>query len=128
MLPSLKARSNGLDNRSSEKFTCYDGYVDSMDIEIKNKVFSASKLELLAKCPYQYFLRYVLNISPPDEITYDPNLARSLQRNIISLNFEKFYKTISERKEKPNKDKHSSLIVEIAKSEINEFKSKFSTR
>lgn len=122
--PHLKQGVMAWDNRSSEKFTCYDGYVDSMDIEIKNKVFSASKLELLAKCPYQYFLRYVLNISPPDEITYDPEIwLDPLQKGTLYHSiFEKFYKTISERKEKPNKDKHSSLIVEIAKSEINEFK------
>ena len=30
-------------------------------------VFSASRLESLVKCPYQYFLKYVLHIEPPEE-------------------------------------------------------------
>ena len=40
-------------------------------------VMSAAKLETLAKCPRQYFLRYVLGARPPEEVEDDP--ARWLQ-------------------------------------------------
>ena len=120
----LKHGIKAWDNRSTDKFTHYDGYTENIGIETGDKVFSASKLELLAKCPYQYFLRYVLNISPPDETIYDPDVwLDPLQRGTLYHTiFEKFYKVITERKENPNRESHASLILEIARAEIDEYK------
>lgn len=122
--PHLKQGTGAWGNQAIEKFTHYDGYIGNLGIETDEKIFSASKLELLAKCPYQYFLRYVLNISPPDELVYDPEIwLDSLQKgSLYHTIFERFYKAISERKEKPNREKHSALIIDIAQKAINELK------
>ena len=32
---------------------------------------SATRLELLAKCPFGYFLRHVLKVKPPEEVDFD---------------------------------------------------------
>ena len=34
-------------------------------------VMSATRLELLAKCPFGYFLRHVLKVQPPEEVAFD---------------------------------------------------------
>lgn len=122
--PHLKHGTDAWDNRESDRFTCYDGYVGSLGILKGNEVFSASRLELLAKCPYQYFLRYVLNVSLPDELVYDPEtwldpLQKGLLYHVI---FERFYKIVTSRNEKPGREAHLDLILEIAESAIQEFR------
>lgn len=122
--PHLKQGGKAWDNQSSNKFTCYDGFIGNIGIKTDGEVFSASKLELLAKCPYQYFLRYVLNISPPDEVVYDPETwLDPLQKgSLYHAVFERFYKIISEKKEKPSKEAYSAVILEIAELVIQEYK------
>lgn len=122
--PNLKHGKDAWDNQGSDKFTCYDGYVGNLDIIKENEAFSASRLELLAKCPYRYFLRYVLNVSLPDELVYDPEtwLDPFQKGSLYHTIFERFYKTISEKDEKPSREKHSPVILEIAGAAIQEIK------
>ena len=59
--------------RSGPDLSTYDGLVMTSEEEfnpLKNEALSmsASRIEKLARCPYGYFLRYVLGVSPPDEI------------------------------------------------------------
>ncbi|HAA25568.1 MAG TPA: PD-(D/E)XK nuclease family protein [Ruminiclostridium sp.] len=124
--PHLRQGREAWDSQSSEKFTHYDGYIGRFGIKTDGEVFSASKLELLAKCSYRYYLRYVLNISPPDELIYDPETwLNPLEKGTLyHAVFERFYKAISEIKEKPNREKHNELIIRIAESAIDEFKTK----
>ncbi|HEY8499493.1 MAG TPA: PD-(D/E)XK nuclease family protein, partial [Clostridia bacterium] len=124
--PHLKQGIEAWDSQGSEKFTHYDGYIGKIGLETYGEVFSASKLELLAKCAYQYYLRYVLKVSPPDELVYDPEtwLDPLEKGTLYHTVFERFYKTISEKKEKPSREKHSELILSIAESTINECKTR----
>lgn len=61
-----------VDARASDRFTEFDGRIDpapELHDPRRNHdtVLSASRLELLAKCPLGYFYRYGLEVAPPDE-------------------------------------------------------------
>jgi len=124
--PHLRQGREAWDSQDSEKFTHYDGYIGKLGIKTDGEVFSASKLELLARCSYRYYLRYVLNISPPDELVYDPETwLNPLEKGTLyHAVFERFYKALTEMKEKPSRERHNGLIVKIAESVIDEFKAK----
>jgi len=62
--------------RAGPDLSTYDGLVMVADEEcnpLKNEALSmsASRIEKLARCPYGYYLRYVLGVVPPDEIEID---------------------------------------------------------
>ncbi len=62
--------------RVGPDLSTYDGLVKISEEEcnpLKNSALSmsASRIEKLARCPYGYFLRYVLEVLPPDEIVVD---------------------------------------------------------
>jgi hypothetical protein len=64
--------------RAGDRLTEYEGLVDigpvrgQVDpVAGRNAVMSATRLELLARCPFGYFLRHVLGIRPPEEVEYD---------------------------------------------------------
>jgi len=62
--------------RVGPDLSTYDGLVMISEEEcnpLKNEELSmsASRIEKLARCPYGYFLRYVLEVLPPDEIVVD---------------------------------------------------------
>ncbi len=62
--------------RAGPDLSTYDGLVMISEEEcnpLKNSALSmsASRIEKLARCPYGYFLRYVLEVLPPDEIVVD---------------------------------------------------------
>ncbi|NLX77909.1 MAG: PD-(D/E)XK nuclease family protein [Clostridiaceae bacterium] len=122
--PHLERGWNAWDNQGSTRFTCYDGYIGNLGIKTDGEVFSASRLELLAKCPYKYYLRYILNVSLPDELVYDPGTwLDPLQKgSLYHAVFELFYKTITEKQEKPSREGHSAVILQIAEDVIREYK------
>ena len=62
----------------------------------------------------------------PDEIIYDPEIwLDPLEKGTLYHTiFERFYKAISQKNEKPNRERHNELILKIAESTINEFKEK----
>ncbi|KJS21868.1 MAG: hypothetical protein VR72_08370 [Clostridiaceae bacterium BRH_c20a] len=107
--------------RESSIFTSYDGKVKVESAMIdprKNNqlVMSASQLESLAKCPYGYFLKYILKISPPEETKYDPGawLDGAARGTLLHKIFETFYQDIKLKKENPALVQHESLLYEIA--------------
>ncbi len=61
--------------RAGSDFTAYDGRVSgaaALDPRQSGRPVSATEFEKLATCPFAYFLRYVLQIEPPDDTGYDP--------------------------------------------------------
>ena len=74
--PSLRCGLEAAAARSGDLLTEYEGLVridrDRYDPVINHDIaLSASRLELLAKCPYGYFLRYILGVEPPEELELD---------------------------------------------------------
>lgn len=113
--------------RLTPEFTVYDGFVqvdrDVLDPRVnKDKQVSAAKLEMLAKCPYSFFLQEVLQLRPIEEIEYNPNkwLDAATRGSLLHSIFENFYKDIKE--DKPSVDKHEEKILSIARELIEEQK------
>lgn len=127
--PDLFAGIRALEQRQSEIFTPYDGKVevDRGQTDPRRNyrlVMSASQLEELAKCPYGYYLRYVLNVRPPEEIVYDPGMWLDPMTRGILLHriFELFYREIRKRGEKPELARHEGLIYQIAHAQLEKTK------
>jgi ATP-dependent helicase/DNAse subunit B len=61
-------------------------------------VVSSSRLELIAFCPYLYFLKYILKIKPPQEMIENPSvwLDPSEKGILFHQIFEKFYEKLKE--------------------------------
>lgn len=62
--------------RLSDRFTEYDGHVPAAGEELDplapgGAVLSASALEVVGRCPMEYFLRYVLGVEPEHEAAVD---------------------------------------------------------
>ncbi len=118
--PHLEAGHRAEEARGSEEFTIYDGWVRSgtpeLDPRESGEPQSASRLETLARCPFQYFLKHVLRIEPPKELErdttewLDPMTAGSLLHEVFRLFFEK----ITAAGEKPDAARHAPLLEEIA--------------
>lgn len=58
--------------RRTRPFTPFKGTVGPAVAPDEDAVWSASRLETLARCPYRYYWRYVLEIEPPEEEGIDP--------------------------------------------------------
>jgi len=84
---------------------------------LKNKdiVMSASRLELLAKCPFGYLLRYVLEVAPPDELELDQSrwLDAMKRGTLLHDIFAEFMKEIGRRGEAVDPRRHAVLIRKI---------------
>jgi len=61
-------------------------------------VVSSSRLELIAFCPYLYFLKYILKIKPPQEMNEESGIWLDPSEKGILFHqvFEKFYKRLKE--------------------------------
>ena len=61
-------------------------------------VMSSSRLELIAVCPYLYFLKYILKINPPEEMIEEKGIWLDSSEKGILLHqiFEDFYKKLKE--------------------------------
>ncbi|MDA1137729.1 MAG: PD-(D/E)XK nuclease family protein [Planctomycetota bacterium] len=55
--------------------TGYDGWLrapgEDLDFTKTHRPLSASSLDILAQCPFKFFLRYILGIKPPDDLEFD---------------------------------------------------------
>jgi len=73
--PWLAAGDTARTARRSSTFTAWDGAISSagtsLDPRDSGEVMSASRLQTLADCPFSYFLRYVLRVEPPEEVSRD---------------------------------------------------------
>jgi len=86
---------------------------------------SSSRLELIAFCPYLYFLKYILKIKPPQEMIEDPGvwLDPSERGILFHQVFEDFYKRLKEISPagifvSPSYVKHWHILEEIALSQL----------
>lgn len=116
-------------NRESGKFTEFDGKLSEFRAEFNFRnntemIMSASQLETLGKCPYEYFLKYILKIKVPDEVQVDAGvwLDPAARGSLLHSVFEKFYRVLKNKKEKPSFAQHESLINSITEKIIAEYR------
>ncbi len=106
--------------KESNVFTPFDGRItgdlSSLDPR-KNKelILSSSRLELLGKCPYAYFLKYVLKIEEPNEQEYDLGkwLNPAQRGSLLHKIYEIFSRELAARGEKPKVSEHESLLMQV---------------
>lgn len=78
-------------------------------------VISASRLESLAKCPFGYLMRYVLEVTPPEEVELDQSRwLNPMQRGTLLHDiFADFMKEVRRRGERVDPGRHAGLIRKI---------------
>ena len=88
---------------------------------------SASRLEVLARCPYQYFLKYVLQIAPLDEPDDDPSvwLQPLHVGGLLHDLFCSFMRRLRNLGETPQEDAHAGLMAEMLQDEVNQYRDTF---
>ena len=116
--PSLRGGLEAAEARSGDPLTEYEGLVridrGRYDPVVNHEIaLSASRLELLAKCPYGYFLRYILGVEPPEELELDrsrwldPMQRGSLIHEILC----DFMTAVSGKGEKADAARHAPLMA-----------------
>ena len=81
---------------------------------------SATRLELLAKCPFGYFLRHVLKVQPPEEVAFDrsrwldPLQRGSLVHEILC----EFMTAVAGRGEDVRTSRHAAVMTGIAEAHV----------
>ena len=126
--PDLLQGEEAERNRDVDVLGQYDGLVSSiagkMDPFDRARVLSCSRLEALAKCPFAFFIQYVLGIEPLEEVEKDPNrwLEAWQRGSLLHDVFHRFMKELKVRGEKPSLKKHQSLLMKIAGEEIEKWR------
>jgi hypothetical protein len=111
--------------RESDRFTIYDGWLPEPGVEIdptapEGPIVSASQLETMGQCPLKYFFRYVLKVGLPDELALNPDvwldpLARG---SLLHEIFELFLKGLIERGETPDFTRDEQRLLDILNERI----------
>ena len=105
------------DERSSDRFTVFDGWIPAPGPEldltgISGPPVSASRLETLGDCPLRYFFRYVLEIQPPDELKIDADfwLDPLASGSLLHEVFERFFKELVNRTGMPDAKRDEGML------------------
>lgn len=129
--PGLGEGLRAVSARQLPEVTGYDGLVDVtpglLDPRCtKKRVFSCSALECLAGCPFAYFLKYVLNIFPPDDLDFDPgHWLDPLERGSLMHDlYCNFMRDVTARGEKVSQSLHHNLIHGLAEKLIANYREK----
>ncbi len=134
LYPHLRDGRRAEEARASDAFTVYDGWVRAGTPELDPRAGgapqSASRLQLLAACPFRYFVRYVLGVESPETAErdrtrwLDPLMAGSLLHDTFRLFFER----ITAKGEKPAVARHAALIEEVAEEQIRAWRERIPPR
>jgi RecB family exonuclease len=125
--PGLAAGLEALAARTGDLLTAYDGLVDITPLRAEidplaggSAVMSATRLELLAKCPFGYFLRHVLKVQPPDEVAFDRSRwLDPLQRGrLVHEILCEFMSGVAGRGEDVRASRHAAVLAEVAAAHI----------
>lgn len=115
--PLLAAGHRAERARASSAFTEWDGWVPSAeggaeDPRRTGAVVSASRLETLLESPYRYFLRYVLELEPVEELDYEPGqwLDPMERGRLLHQVYRRFMERVSERGERPDESRHAGEL------------------
>jgi len=115
--------------RKGDSFTAWDGNVSelagrSSRLGIpEDRQFSPTRLERWAKCPFQYFMNYILEIEVldrPEEIMSIPPMERG---SMVHTILERFMQTLLESKDMPAagspwEEAHKKLLMDLAGEEF----------
>lgn len=127
--PGVQRGMNAYEARSEAVISEYDGQIQVRAEELDPRAnpegsVSCSRLEMMAKCPFKYFLTHVLRVTPPEEnIPDDHRWLDPMQRgSLLHQVYEEFMIHIISSQEQVAYDLHLELIQEIAWNIINEYR------
>ena len=130
LYPDLSEGFDAARQREKEELNRFNGKVkvDPKQVDPRlnrGLVVSSSRLELIAFCPYLYFLKYILKIKPLQEMIEDPGvwLDPSEKGILFHQVFEDFYKKLKEISPtgifiSPSYVNHWHILEEIALSQL----------
>jgi len=129
--PTLASGAEADDERSSERLTKWDGRIDAphadlsadLDPRRNGKIYSASQLEMMASCPYRYFLARILHVEPLEELTFEPDAwleAREFGTMLHEV-LQKVMDQLCEAGEKPASS-HLERLEPIAENALSEWR------
>ncbi len=123
--PHLGRGFRALKARASDAFTAYDGYVPEAGAPCDPRapggpVLSARRLETLARCPMEYFFRYVLGIEPLEEYAVRPGVwLEPLERgDLLHDVFREFMSRLRAKDMLPQLRRDAALLEEITTQRI----------
>ncbi|MFN2385352.1 MAG: PD-(D/E)XK nuclease family protein [Thermoanaerobaculia bacterium] len=109
--------------RDSPRFTEWDGHVGAdpmLDPRISREPMSCSRIQAIGSCQYMYFLQYVLQVRPPDEIERDPTrwLDPMESGSLLHDVFRRFFEEMPSEDKRPNFDRDMGSLETVAHEEI----------
>ncbi len=127
--PELGQGIHALKMRAGPSLSAFEGQVDIKPEEVhplmnRKVVMSSSRIELLARCPFGYFLHYILDLWKPEELELDRSQwLNPMQRgSLLHEIFYKLMKEIKDRGEEIDPKKHKPLIRKITGEIISKYK------
>ncbi len=108
------------DGRDSDKVTPYDGQIKADPTldprKNPNLMLSPSAIEKLATCPFAYFLHYVLDVEPPEDLEYDPTrwLDPLQKGTLLHEIFRQFLEDLKARGQARPRESDRAQILQIA--------------
>lgn len=127
--PWLAFGYRALRAREDAPLTNYDGILSAADEGLDplgdSRPLSPSRLEVLARCPYRYFLRYVLRVEAPDD-EEEPDPAAWLDPlrfgSLLHEVFAAFMERLKKRGERVDAERHEGELLELLEKQIDEMR------
>jgi len=121
--PWLADGRRAAEARATEEITAWDGKVDATPEELdprnQDRLYSASRLERMAACPFGYFLQSILGIEPLETIDRSEEWLSPMEYgSVFHTVLETFMREICSRGEKPGFERHRERLAEIATAEL----------
>lgn len=114
--------------RAGHEFTVYDGLLPDPPPELdpcspEGPIMSASMLETVGRCPLSYFLKYVLDIQPPDDLA--PDDRRWLDPlefgNLLHEIFYRFMRELLRQRRLPLVGRDRPLLTKIVDEQVDRY-------
>ncbi|HXI13513.1 MAG TPA: PD-(D/E)XK nuclease family protein [Thermoanaerobaculia bacterium] len=122
--PWLESAFEAITARASDALTKWDGMIsappEQIDPRFNGRVYSASQLEKMARCPIGHFFERILFIEPVEELERDPDLwlnpmeAGSLFHEVM----ETFMKQLCGTGERPTAASHRQKLHAVAEDAV----------
>jgi ATP-dependent helicase/nuclease subunit B len=128
MFPWLVAGRQALEERDQPYLTRFDGWLGRVTAELDpaggQLPMSASRLEVLVRCPYRYFLQHVLHVEAPEEAEEDTTrwLHPLEFGKLLHALFCDFMEKLQEKGEHPDEALHAGLLQEMLEEEIEAYR------
>ncbi len=127
LFPWLAEGEHALREREQDPWGRFSGWLGRLTPELGinrgRQLRSASSLEALMRCPYRYFLRYVLELKgPPDREDPGRWLNPAEFGSALHRLFYRFLSALRERGERPSVEKHGLLLAQVLRELVEELK------